>query len=24
MSTIGSVPSPPFTIIENWQDKFHR
>lgn len=24
MSTTGSVPSPPFTVIENWQDKFHR
>jgi Tol biopolymer transport system component len=24
MSTTGSVQPPPFTIIENWQDKFHR
>jgi Tol biopolymer transport system component len=23
MSTTGSVPPPPFTVIENWQDKFH-
>jgi hypothetical protein len=22
--TTGSVPPPPFTIIENWQEKFHR
>ena len=24
MPTTGSVPPPPFTVIENWQDKFHR
>jgi Tol biopolymer transport system component/DNA-binding winged helix-turn-helix (wHTH) protein len=24
MSTTGSVAPPPFTVIENWQDKFHR
>jgi hypothetical protein len=24
MSTAGSVPPPPFTVIENWQDKFRR
>jgi Tol biopolymer transport system component len=24
MSTTGSVPPPPFTVIENWQDKFRR
>ena len=24
MSTTGAVPPPPFTVIENWQDKFHR
>lgn len=24
MSTTGSVPPPSFTVIENWQDKFHR
>jgi serine/threonine protein kinase len=22
--TTGSVPPPPFTVIENWQEKFHR
>jgi Tol biopolymer transport system component len=24
MSTTGSAPPPPFTVIENWQDKFRR
>jgi len=24
MPTTGSAPPPPFTVIENWQDKFHR
>lgn len=24
MPTTGSVPPPPFTVIENWQDKFHK
>jgi len=24
MPTTGSTPPPPFTVIENWQDKFHR
>jgi len=24
MPTTGSVPPPPFTVIENWQDKFRR
>lgn len=24
MPTTGSVVPPPFTVIENWQDKFHR
>jgi hypothetical protein len=24
MSTTGSAPPPAFTVIENWQDKFHR
>jgi serine/threonine protein kinase/Tol biopolymer transport system component len=24
MSTTGSVQPPPFTVIENWQEKFHR
>jgi Tol biopolymer transport system component len=24
MPTTGSVAPPPFTVIENWQDKFHR
>jgi serine/threonine protein kinase len=24
MPTTGSVPPPPFTVIQNWQDKFHR
>jgi Tol biopolymer transport system component len=24
LPTTGSVPPPPFTVIENWQDKFHR
>jgi Tol biopolymer transport system component len=24
MTTTGSVPPPPFTVIQNWQDKFHR
>jgi hypothetical protein len=24
MPTTGSVPPPAFTVIENWQDKFHR
>jgi hypothetical protein len=24
MSTTGSLPPPPFTVIENWQDKFRR
>jgi len=23
MPATGSVPPPPFTVIENWQDKFH-
>jgi len=23
MPTTGSVPPPPFTVIQNWQDKFH-
>jgi dipeptidyl aminopeptidase/acylaminoacyl peptidase len=24
MPTTGSAPPPPFTVIENWQDKFHK
>ena len=24
MTTSGSVPPPPLTVIQNWQDKFHR
>jgi eukaryotic-like serine/threonine-protein kinase len=24
LPTTGSVPPPPFTVIENWQEKFHR
>jgi hypothetical protein len=24
MTTTGSVLPPPFTVIQNWQDKFHR
>jgi Tol biopolymer transport system component/predicted Ser/Thr protein kinase len=24
LPTTGSVQAPPFTVIENWQDKFHR
>jgi len=24
LPTTGSVAPPPFTVIENWQDKFHR
>ncbi len=24
MTTSGSVPPPPFTVIQNWQDKFRR
>jgi eukaryotic-like serine/threonine-protein kinase len=24
MSTTGSVSAPPFTVIQNWQEKFHR
>jgi serine/threonine protein kinase len=24
MPTTGSTPPPPFTVIENWQDRFHR
>jgi Tol biopolymer transport system component len=24
MPNTGSAPPPPFTVIENWQDKFHR
>jgi len=24
MPTTGSAPPPPFTVIENWQDKFRR
>jgi hypothetical protein len=24
MSTTGSMTPPNFTVVENWQDKFHR
>jgi serine/threonine protein kinase/Tol biopolymer transport system component len=24
MPTTGTAPPPPFTVVENWQDKFHR
>jgi hypothetical protein len=24
LPTTGSVPPPPFTVVENWQDRFHR
>jgi hypothetical protein len=24
MPTTGSIPPPPFTVIESWQEKFHR